>query len=149
MSIENISDKEYSASLEVRKFKNSFYKKFGVIPVIKYDLLTPQLISLNIIAEACSKVINRGTQHYGEGIKAILNDKDILLHRQMFYFIALNNGHKPTKAANYLNQSSPNANHALGRINKLLAGNDERAIGVYKAIKNELDLLTFKAIDNV
>jgi hypothetical protein len=143
-------DKERNAEKDVKKFQQEFYKKYGVRPKVVYELENPELIPLEIIANAAGAILNKiGSQYYLEGIRSVLNDKDILLCRQVYYLLATNNGHRYIRSAKYLKQCAPNSKHAVGRISSLLAEGDDRTIRIYKLIKEELDRLTFKAIDNV
>ena len=143
----NFIDKETEAVNETKKFQRIFYKKFGVVPKVVYELTNLRGVSLELVGKACGTILNMlDTQYYPEGIQSFLNDKNILLCRQIFYFIAINNGHKYTRAAAYLKQASPNAKHAFGRINSQLAAGDERTISSYRLIKIELDKLTFENI---
>jgi hypothetical protein len=118
-------------------FKKVFLQRFGVTPEVKYD---SKPVPLEHILLAVNTVLNRdSTQFYEEGIKTTwMRNGHLVLHRQLYYKVAKEFGHKGTRAAKFIGNAQENSVHALKVINQKLFDNDEQTKKAYEEIYKEL-----------
>lgn len=120
----------------IEKFKKEFFERFKVIPNVTYS---PKYHTLQEIEVAANEILNTGSiQFYKEGIKTDwIQDSFLALHKKLYYKIAVDAGHRPSRVAKYIKQCPSSANYHMKTINKKLE-NDAQTNDIYQKILEKL-----------
>lgn len=136
------NNREDEANELILKFKRSFYIRFGVEPVVNYNLNMPYVgcVTIGELATIVDKVLNEHMYYDGAyaSIMTRTRKRPIVFYRHVFCYIALELRYSCSHIGKYLNMNHSSVIHSKKLIMNLLEVNDEEITNIVDRVKTAL-----------
>lgn len=123
----------------VNAFKSEFYNRFGTVPGVIYKLNMDKFypIDLYTLEEICNAYITGP-----HNIKSKVRMRNIVLIRQIFFYIGSKMGYTLTKLANFIDFDHATVIHSIKTISNLIEIKEPNTIINLKLINDEIEKRT-------
>lgn len=139
MQTNNIEDE---ANEFVEKFKRTFFTRYGVVPVIQYNMNMPYVgqISIQELSAIVDKVLNE--QMYYDGSYATIltrtRKRPVVFYRHVFCYLALELRYQCIQISKYLDMNHSSVIHSKKLISNLLEVKDQEIEEIINNVKAAL-----------
>lgn len=134
----DMEDIRRRANIIVRRFQEDFYKIFGAYPVVTYHLSSEPLprLDLFVLEDLINLVYqtNHPKLYTSKGIRTRVRKRDIVIYRQVFFYLAQALGHGPKHASQHLGFNHATAIYSRENIKNLLDAGDTEVTRIFNNV---------------